>query len=100
MTKNSTPSRPSSIIRPTAFEPAPPTPTTLMRAPRNSSCISYFKSASSKLITLLPLSQHSPQESRGSLLGVIPRLQLRRIHHQTRDRGPDGIVNLIRPIAN
>src|SRR5436190_17754553 len=37
-------------MRVTAFEPPPPTPTTLMRAPRNSSCISYFKSASSKLI--------------------------------------------------
>src|SRR5437870_1662635 len=54
-------------MRATAFEPAPPTPITLIRAPRKSSCMSYFKSVSSKLI-------HSPCEcGRNRYINIRPR---------------------------
>src|ERR1700723_1625681 len=91
-------------MRPTAFDPPPPIPITLMRAPlRVSSCSSYLRSSISYLLIFSPrrrlgLSQNPSQHAHRLPFQVHLAAQARRIHCQARGGGPRGIVQFFRPI--
>src|SRR5580658_9542140 len=86
-------------MRPTAFDPPPPIPITLMRAPlRVSSCNSYLSSSISYLQCLPRLTQNPSQHSYRLPFEIHLAAQSRRIHRESGGGGPRGIVQLVRPI--
>src|SRR6185295_17616166 len=101
-------------MRATAFEPPPPTPTTLIRAPfRLSSCSSYFSRSNPvssndifrsfflvRIAVCLHLPQHPRQNTDRLALQLALHFQSRRIHGQTRGGSPGRIVYFRRPILD
>src|SRR5579863_2494098 len=92
-------------MRATAFDPPPPTPTTLMRAPlRLSSCSSYFRPSKSPLSSAIADSFRLPQDLRQQSFGLAFQLslhlQFRGVHGQAGGRGPRRVVDLRRPVLD